>query len=131
MKRLIFILPLSFLLTSCSSQIVKKDELGQVHRAAIVGLDLQQQKSVSKEDLLSIALKTNEPNQATVRGRSESDHVTSVYQDLAGKVEKETEWKVLSADQLRQAAAYRKFFKSKTEGFQNRPMINNRFNLFE
>lgn len=131
MNRFSIIVPaLAFMLAACSSQIVKKDELAQIHRAAIIGLDLQQQKSVSGEDLLSIALKTNK-NEATMRGRTESEHVNSVYLDLAQKMAKDTGWKLLSENQVRESAAYKEFFKSKTDGLQARPAINNRYNYYQ
>lgn len=114
-------------LTACSTKIVKTEDLALVKRVAIVGLDLQQQKAVSGEDLASIALKTAESPKAEPALRAEAPHAADVYKDLAAKIEKQTGWKVLSQESVRANASYTKLFKDKTEGFQNRPMINNRF----
>jgi len=126
------LLPSLFLiaLPACTNKIVKTEELRQVKKVAIIGLDLQQQKSVSGGDLLSLALKTNDANQATPRMRTEAQHAELVYNDLRAKVEQGTGWKVVTLAELAKSPAYAKFFKEKTEGLQNRPLINNRYDLF-
>ncbi len=129
MKKLIyFSLLLSFM--GCTSQIVKKDRLDQVKSVAIIGLDLEQQKSISTGDLLSIAMKTNSSSKMVAGVRENAIHLNSVYNDIAEKVSRKTGWKVISLSELQANEVYAKDFKDKTEGFQTRPFINERFNLF-
>lgn len=128
--RLLPLMILALALTACASKIVKQEDLNRVHRVAIIGLDVQQQKSISKADLVSIALKQNN-SQATPRERTESAHIEGIYQSVATKIAANTGWKVIALNDVRKSPAYQKYFKEKTEGFQNRPIINGRFNLYE
>lgn len=130
MKNFIYLTLSLYLLNACSTGIVKKDRLDQVKRVAIIGLDLEQQKSVSGVDLVSIALKQSSANQSVAGVRVESLHVKAVYEDIAEKVSKKTGWKVVGFDNMKANATYNKYFKAKTEGFQLRPMINERFVLY-
>lgn len=123
-------LVLALALTGCTTKIVKTAELAQVKRVALIGLDVQQQKSVSKGDLLAIATRTASSPQATPMLRSEGAHLEGIYKDVAKKIEQRTGWKVIPLADLKRNAAYQKYFKDKTEGFQNRPMINDRYNLY-
>jgi hypothetical protein len=117
------------LLAACAGKTVKKEELAKVHKVAVVGFDLQQQKSISAGDLVSIALKQNK-NEATPHMRQESPHVDPIYHDLTSKLAAQTGWKVMSLEQVKNNAAYKKYLAEKSEGMQNRPIINDRFDLF-
>jgi len=123
-------LALVLTITGCTSKIVKTAELAQVKKVALIGLDVQQQKSVSKGDLLAIATRTASKPGAQPALRTEGAHLEDIYKDTAKKIEQRTGWKVVPLADLKKNAAYQKYFKEKTEGFQNRPIINDRYNLY-
>ena len=123
-------LVLASILAGCTSKIVKTEELARVKRVALIGLDVQQQKSVSKGDLLAIATRTATKPGATPALRTEAAHLEAVYRDVAQKLERQTGWKVVPLADLKRNAGYQKYFKEKTEGFQNRPIVNDRYNLY-
>jgi hypothetical protein len=128
MKRLFIFLSV-LLLAACAGKTVKKEELAKVRKAAIIGLEVQQQKSVSAGDLLGAALKTNK-NGASPHIRTESSHIDPIYQDAATKLAQQTGWKVLTLEQVRGNAAYKKFFADKTGGMHSAPILNDRFDLY-
>jgi len=128
MKRLFIFVPV-LLLAACAGKTVKKEELAKVKKAAIIGLEVQQQKSVSAGDIVGAALKTNK-NGASPHLRQESSHIDPIYEDAANKLAKQTGWKVLTIEQVRNNPAYKKFFDEKTHGFHQGAILNDRFDLF-
>ncbi len=117
-------------LMSCSTKIVKKERLDQLKNVAIIGLDLEQQKAVSGGDLINAAMKKASSGQMIAGVRVDSIHMKSVYQELAEKISRKTGWKLMGLDEMRSNKAYAQIFKDKTEGFQSRPFINERFDLY-
>ncbi|MES3037359.1 MAG: hypothetical protein V4736_05570 [Bdellovibrionota bacterium] len=113
----------------CASNLVKSEEMKGVKKVAIVGFDLQQQRSVSGMDLLSIAAKVPVKNGASPALGAESTQAELAYKDFAANLNGKTGWSVMKIEDLRKNAAYTAFFKSKTEGLQNRPIINDRIDL--
>ncbi|MEK7356477.1 MAG: hypothetical protein AAB250_08510 [Bdellovibrionota bacterium] len=128
--RLALLVPALLALAACSTSAIKPDQLAKVEKVAIIGVDIQQQKPVSGGDLLGAALKMNKSSEAIPQAGVPSEHVAGVYQDLAQKLTAKTGWKVMKLDDLRKHPAYVAFFKEKTEGMQNRPIINDRFVLY-
>lgn len=128
MKKLILgILMVSGL--ACSSKLVKTDELKTVRSVAVIGFDLQQQRSVSGMDLLAVATRSAGTPGAAPASAKEEPRAEQSYRDFTGSLVAKTGWKVMSIDQLRGHGAYLAYVKSKTEGLQSRPMINERFDL--
>lgn len=113
----------------CASKIVKTEELKAVKKVAIIGFDLQQQRPVSGSDLLAIVTHSKVSTDASVKMGAESAHVDATYKNMAQELSSKTGWKVTKIEDLRKHPAYVAFVKSKTEGFQNRPIINDRFDL--
>ena len=132
MKKLIYFSALAssvLSLMSCSTKIVKKDRLDQIKSVAIVGIDLEQQRPVSTGDLVSVALKQSSTQKVVAGIRVDSIHMKGIYEEVAEKISRKTGWKVIGIDEVRANRAYAQYFKDKTEGFQSRPMINERFDL--
>lgn len=119
------------MLTSCATVKVDKDRVGSVKRVAIVGFDVQQQKPVSTMDLVKVATKQDTTSKAEVALASEAAHVGKMYDLLQKKLEQENSWKVLPLEVVRKNPVYGLHFKEKTEGFQTRPMINDRYTLMQ
>lgn len=119
------------LTTACTSMKVSKDEVRSVQRVAIVGYDVQQQRPVEAGDLFKIATHQNTASQAEIKGREESPHIAKMYDLLRQKLETENHWQIMSQESLRNNKAYQEYFRSKTEGFQNRPLINDRYTLYQ
>jgi hypothetical protein len=115
-------------LFGCSTKTLKEEKLREVKRVAIIGFDLQRQKPVSGGDLLAIALKAKRDG-ATPRTRTDDGQAEVVYSEFAKQVWDKTKWTVIPLKDIRSRAAYQKVFKSKTEGFQNRPIVHDRFDL--
>jgi hypothetical protein len=63
-------------------------------------------------------------------GYLEADHATEMYKNLAQKLEKEKGWKVIPLEQLISNPAYAQVYKSKTEGWQNRPFTDDKSEMF-
>lgn len=117
-------------LGACASVKVDKEKAQGVKKVAIIGFDVEQQRPVSTSDLIGVALKTKSTDpHAEIKLRSESSHVVKMYDDLRQKLETSNKWKVLSMDQVKASSAYQAHFKDKTEGFQNRPMVNERYDV--
>jgi lysophospholipid acyltransferase (LPLAT)-like uncharacterized protein len=127
----IFLIFISCFIVSCASQVVKIEELKQIKTVAIVGFSLEQQKSVSGTDLLSIAFKTNEPSGANLVVATDSPRAESAYRKFSTNLSAKTGWKIMPIENLRKNSSYIAYVKSKTEGFQNRPMINDRYDLIK
>lgn len=119
------------MLGACASLKVDKDQTQNVKRVAIVGFDVQQQRPVEMGDLFKVATHQDASSKAEVKGRSEAEHVAKMYNNLRQKLETENHWQVMSLDSVKANAAYQALFKDKTEGFQNRPIINDRYNLLQ
>jgi hypothetical protein len=115
------------LTSACASLKVEKDKVADVKRVAIIGFGVQQQSPVSMGDLFKVATHQNTASKAEVKGRTESDHVAKMYDNLKQKLEQQNHWKVMSQDQLKSNPAYLALFKAKTEGWQNRPIMNDRY----
>lgn len=130
-KLLFTTLTLLALLSGCAHTTVEKDKLSSVRKVAIVGFDVQQQKAVGLGDLIGIAAKVKSENKADVAMGQDSAHLISIYNDLRTQIEKETSWKVLTLEQLANNPIYTALYKEKTDGFQFRPQINNKYELLQ
>ncbi len=102
----------------CASVKVDKEKIQGVKRVAIIGFDVQQQKSVSTMDLLKVATHMDTKSKAEISGRTESDHISKMYDNLKKRLEQENGWKVMTQDALKKSPTYVSLFKSKTEGFK-------------
>ncbi|MES2964288.1 MAG: hypothetical protein V4760_10385 [Bdellovibrionota bacterium] len=129
LMKLALALPL-FALAACSTSAIKPDQLNKVDRVAIIAIDITQEKPVSTGDLVGIALKTNDSRAKPQLGVP-SEHVANAYQDLTAKLAKKTGWKVMKLDELRKNPAYAAFYKEKTDGFHQAPIIDGRFDLYQ
>lgn len=128
MKKLILVF-IGFAFFGCASKVVKTEELKGIKKVAIVGFELQQQRPVSGMDLLKIATHQKVSTGASLAMGAESPHVEIAYKNLAQELGSKTGWIVMPIENLRKHRAYAAWLKSKTEGFQNRPIINDRFDL--
>lgn len=126
-----FAWPLIFLLLSaCASQQVKKEELAKVRTIAIVGFDVLQQKSVSGGDLLGLALGGKGAGAATTKLSVESAHLSPVLEDLHSQLGRGQSWRVLPLSQVKASKQYQNLYRDKTEGFQNRPSVPDRYDPY-
>lgn len=114
----------------CSSFSVKKERLDRVKTIAMIGLDMEQQKSASVGDLFQIATKQGFKSEATVAMGVESEHVVKLYEAIVQELKNRRGWKVISYKEMKANSHYQNFLKEKTEGWQNRPVLNDRVNLF-
>lgn len=131
MKTLKVLSILSFLaLGACAGQQIKKEKLEKVQRVAVIGFDALQQKSVSGSDLLGLALGGKGAGSATIKLAAISSHVDPMIVDLEQKLRREKSWKVVSIADLKKSPAYMSLLKQKTEGFQNRPAVPDRYDPF-
>jgi len=119
------------LLSACASMKVGKDKVQAVKRVAIVGFDVQQQRPVEMGDLFKAATHQSTASQAEVKGRTEALHVAKMYDNLRKKLESENHWQIIPQETLKANKAYQAIFKLKTDGWQNRPMINDRYVLMQ
>lgn len=122
--------PMALLFFGCAGQQVKPAEIAKVKRVAVVGFDVLQQKSVSGGDLLGLALKGKGAGGAEIKLATVSAHVEPMIADLERSLKSEKGWTVLASAELRKSPRYQALLKSKTEGFQNRPAVPDRYDPF-
>jgi len=118
-------------LTACSSFSVEKEQAKAIKRVAIIGFDVQQQRPVETGDVFKALTHQDTSSQAEVKGRMEAAHVAKMYDLLRKKLETENHWQIMPQDSLKNNKAYQAYYKSKTDGWQNRPIINDRYNLMQ
>lgn len=127
----IILIILSFVFSACTSMMVEKDHATKIKRVAIIGFDVQQQKPVETEDLFKALTHQDTSSKAELKGRMDAPHVAKMYDILVAKLESENKWSVMQQDLLKKNRAYQDFYKTKTEGWQNRPLVNDRYNLLQ
>jgi hypothetical protein len=66
-----------------------------------------------------------------MRLRKEANHVNEMYDNLAERLKSEQNFTVISREALAANSSYKRLFKEKTEGFQNRPPIDAKFELLQ
>ncbi|WP_413291341.1 hypothetical protein [Bdellovibrio sp. HCB337] len=128
--KMVLALPLVSLV-ACTTMKVEKDHVKGVKRVAIVGFDVQQQRPVEGGDLFKALTHQDTSSKAEVKGRTEAAHVAAMYDLLRKKLETDNGWQVMPMDKVKQNKAYQEHFKAKTEGWQNRPIMNDRYNLLQ
>lgn len=131
MRKFKLVIIFALFLSSCASVKFEKEQVQAVKRVAIVGFDVQQQRPVETGDLFKALTHQDTSSKAEIKGRTETPHVVKMYDILRAKFESQNHWQVLSQEMLRTNAGYQEYFKSKTDGWQNRPMINDRFTLMQ
>ena len=130
MKFIFTLLIPAIVFLGCSSKVVKNDQLKGIKKVAVIGFEMQQQRPVSGGDLFAIATHQNKASGATPTLGTESKYAEQAYKNFSSKLQTKTGWTIVKMEDVRKNPAYMSFLKSKTEGFQNRPMINDRFDLF-
>jgi hypothetical protein len=128
-QKILMALTISILLSACASQI-KKEEVAKIRRVAVIGFDLQQQRSVSGNDLLGIALGKQHDDKAIVKLANESAHVDPMLTNLQKSLGKDLQWVVIPAGDVKKNSRYQDLYKKKTQGFQNRPAVAERYDSF-
>lgn len=117
-------------LAACSSGTIKPEKLRAVKKAAVIGLDLEQQKAVSGTDLFKIAthqqVTTGQPNHGAA---AEAAYLEGIHQDVSAAIGKKTGWKMKSLAEIRATPSYAKLFKEKTEGWQMTGATHERYDL--
>lgn len=125
------LLSTSFLgLTACTTFSVEKERLAKVKTVAIVGFEVNQQIPPGLKDIFTAGRQKNDKSFGKVAGWTEAEHATEMYKNLATKLQKEKSWQVIPLEQMVANPAYIQAFKSKTEGLQNRPITDERTEMF-
>lgn len=125
-----FLSAVAVILVGCAGQQIKPAEIAKVRRVAVIGFDVLQQKSVSGGDLLGLALKGKGAGAAQIKLAAVSAHVDPMIADLESRLKREKGWNVLASTELRKSSRYQALLKAKTEGFQNRPAVADRYDPF-
>ncbi|RYZ89618.1 MAG: hypothetical protein EOP06_09085 [Proteobacteria bacterium] len=128
-KTISLLVSVATMLSACASQ-VKKEEVAKVHRVAIIGFDALQQRSVSGNDLMGAFLGKMNDNSAKVKVATESAHVDPMLANFQQRLEKNLKWVVVPISDVRKNALYKDLYKKKTEGMQNRPAVEERYDPF-
>ncbi len=133
MKSLIFKFAFlfGFLSLSACSSTLKKEELGKVKSVAVIGIGVEQQKPVSADDLIGMAMGHEQDTSPEYSLRNESEHIEKIYNNTVKNIKTNTGWNVLSMEKVRRDPAYRFYFQKKTSGMQNRPPVHHRYTYYQ
>jgi hypothetical protein len=123
----IFLIAVCSILPACTTMKINADRLAKVKTVAVVGFSVNQETTPGLTDLFRG--KTKDAQFAKIQNAA--THATEMYKNLVARLEKEQGWKVLKIDQLASHPAYKEVYKTKTEGWQGRPMIDGKTELFQ
>lgn len=117
------------LFTGCSGRVLEKDKIKEIKKVAIIGFDFQQQRAVSGSQLLGALMGAKANDGVEPALRVDSPDAVRAFDEFAQQLKTHFGWQVIPAKEMKANAKYIEIFKSKTEGFQNRPMVNKSFDL--